>query len=291
MSRFHIRERWRWWHIVLTALVMAVAVMACGDAWADIRFIAERDEEQSHIFLAPIIAIWMAWVRRARLRGLSPRGSAGALLLVLVGAAASHLGYLYSVDVAWHGGAVMVMVASVIAITGRHLFFAFLPAFAVLAFLIPVPGAIRQAIALPLQNWTAVVTQAVLETIGVEVERTGNVLIVNNQQIAVAEACNGLRMVWALILVTYAFAFSIPLRPLTRAILLGLSPIVALLCNIIRLVPTAALYGYANREIANDFHDLSGWIMLPLAFLGLLVGIRLLRWALVPVGRFNLAYQ
>jgi exosortase/archaeosortase family protein len=119
----------------------------------------------------------------------------------------------------------------------------------------------------------------------------GNVLIVNGQQIAVAEACNGLRMVWGLILVTYAFAFSIPLRPLTRTVLLVLSPFVALLCNIIRLVPTAALYGYADRELADQFHDISGWVMLPIAFIGLLITIRLLRWALVPVGRFNLAYQ
>lgn len=291
MIETRARVRWQWWHVALVLVVIAASVAACADAWQDIYFIADRDEEQSHIFLAPIIAIWMAWARRIRLRNITPRGSLGGLLFIVLGAVISNLGFLYSVDVAWHAGAVLVMAASIVAVTGRHLFFAFLPAFVVLAFLVPVPGLVRQTIALPLQNWTAVATQVVLETLGVEVERSGNVLMVNSQQIAVAEACNGLRMVWALILVTYAFAFSIPLRPLTRAVLLILSPFVALFCNIVRLVPTAALYGYASRDTADKFHDISGWLMLPLAFIGLLVGIRLLRWALVPVGRFNLAYQ
>lgn len=291
MSEIRSREQWRWWHVALILLAMGASVFACLDAWGDIFFIARRDEEQSHIFLAPIIAVWMAWARRIRLRNVWPRGSAAGLACVCLGALISHVGYRTSVDIAWHGGAIMVMAASVVAIAGRHFFFAFLPAFAVLAFMIPVPGTIRQMIAIPLQDWTASATLIILETFGVEVERTGNVLIVNGQQIAVAEACNGLRMVWALILVTYAFAFSIPLRPLTRTVLLVLSPVVALVCNIVRLVPTAALYGFADRELADHFHDISGWVMLPIAFIGLLVTIRLLRWALVPVGRFNLAYQ
>ena len=291
MIESRARDRWEWWHIALVLVVTAASIAACADAWRDMIFIADRDEEQSHIFLAPIIAIWMAWARRIRLRKITPRGSVVGLLLVGVGAIVSHLGFIYSVDVAWHAGAVLVLVAAVLAVTGRHFFFAFIASFAVLAFMVPVPGLIRQTIALPLQNWTAVATQVVLETLGVEVDRVGNVLIVNSEQIAVAEACNGLRMVWALILVTYAFAFSIPLRPLTRGVLLILSPFVALFCNIVRLVPTAALYGYASREAADKFHDISGWLMLPLAFIGLLITIRLLRWALVPVGRFNLAYQ
>jgi len=66
-------------------------------------------------------------------------------------------------------------------------------------------------------------------------------------------------------------------------------PIIA---NFAYLVPTVWLYGYAqSHSTADKFHDFSGWIMLPLAFLLLLGIVRLLRWALIPVARFNLAYQ
>lgn len=276
---------------VLAAVLAGAAIFAGLDAWSDIWFVATRDEEQSHILLAPIVAVWMAWARRIRLRKLNPHASAVGLALVVVGAVTSHQGFRHAVDVAWHGGAVLMLVGAILTVLGRHITFAILPAFLVLVFLIPVPGTVRQSMAMPLQTATAYLTQMTLEVIGFEVERTGNVLVVQGHQIAVAEACNGMRMVWALILVAYAFAMSIPLRNSVRFVILVLSPILALTCNVIRLVPTALLYGYGDHDIADQFHDISGWLMIPVAFCGLLGVIRLLRWAIVPVARFNLAYQ
>jgi exosortase len=161
----------------------------------------------------------------------------------------------------------------------------------VLAFLVPVPGTIRQSVAVPLQTATASVTQAIFEIAGMPIERSGNLLTINHVDVAVAEACNGMRMVFALVLVSYAFAFSLPLRQSVRIVVLAASPLAAILCNVIRLVPTIWLYGYGPSSVASQFHDLAGWLMLPVAF-GLLLGIvRVLRWALLPVGRFNLAMQ
>jgi exosortase/archaeosortase family protein len=107
--------------------------------------------------------------------------------------------------------------------------------------------------------------------------------------VAIAEACNGLRMVFALFLVSAAFAFGTPLRTFVRVILILASPISALFCNVVRLVPTVWLYG-SDPEFASTFHDVSGWLMLPLAFLVLMGIIRALRWALLPVYRYTLAY-
>jgi exosortase len=276
---------------IIAAALGAAAIFAGFDAWSDIWFVATRDEEQSHIMLAPIVGVWMAWARRIRLRKLNPQASVVGLALIVIGAIASHQGFRHAVDIAWHGGAVLMLVGAILAVFGRHIAFAVLPAFLVLVFLIPVPGAVRQTVSMPLQTATAYLTQMTLEVIGFDVERTGNMLVVQGHQIAVAEACNGMRMVWALVLVAYAFAMSIPLRNSVRLTILLLSPILALTCNVIRLVPTALLYGYGDHDVADSFHDISGWLMIPIAFCGLLGVIRLLRWAAVPVARFNLAYQ
>jgi hypothetical protein len=53
--------------------------------------------------------------------------------------------------------------------------------------------------------------------------KSGNVLIINGERVGVGEACNGMRLVFALALVVYAFAFGTPLKPATRLILLALS--------------------------------------------------------------------
>ena len=137
----------------------------------------------------------------------------------------------------------------------------------------------------------ASVTHATLELIGVAAIKSGNVLIINGEQVAVGEACNGMRMVFALGLVVYAFAFGTPLKSSTRALLLILSPIVAIMCNVIRLVPTSLIFGYGNAESAETFHDLAGWVMLPIALVVLIGVLRMVRWLEFPVMSYRLARQ
>jgi exosortase/archaeosortase family protein len=95
-------------------------------------------------------------------------------------------------------------------------------------------------------------------------------------------------MVFALILVCYLFAFVNPLRGYVRFMLLVLSPVVAAVCNIIRLVPTIWVYGSFPKQFAENFHDATGWVMLIAAFLTMVGFLRLLRWAMLPVTHFRL---
>ncbi len=282
---------WTVWHLVGAIVMGLIGLWATRAAWADIYFIASVDEEASHIFLVPVVAAWMIWVRRSRLRYCPPAGTFVGPPLVAAGWLMSVYGYNHAMQALWHAGAVTVVLGCVFSVLGKNILFRFIPAIAVLAFLVPVPGTIRQGIAWPLQTATAQVTHALLETLGVPIELNGNTLMINGQSVAVAEACNGMRMVFALVMVSYAFAFSMPLRNSVRAVVLLASPLAAMVCNIIRLIPTVWFYGYASKGFATKFHDISGWIMLPVAFFMLLGIIRALRWALVPVARFNLAYQ
>src|SRR5262249_30246589 len=148
---------------------------------------------------------------------------------------------------------------------GKPALFRFFPAVAVLIFLIPVPGMIRQNIALPLQSWTAQIAQTILEVCGIDSERSGNLLIVNGKPVTIAEACNGLRMVFPLILVSFAFCFGLPLRNSIRFLILLASPGAAIFCNVVRILPTIWFYGFMTPEWADKFHTLAGWAMLPIS--------------------------
>jgi exosortase len=282
---------WTPWHVAGAICMAAVGIAATWDSWVDIYNFALHDEEASHIFLVPIVAAWMAWVRQARIRYCAPRGQYIGPVIFGAGWLMYALGTNNAVQALEHLGAVIVVLGCVLSVLGRNVLFRFLPAFVVLIFLVPVPGSIRQQISQPLQTATAEGTQAMLETLGVPIERSGNVLSVNGAAVAVAEACNGMRMVFALVLVSYAFAFSMPLRNSVRTLVLIASPLAAIACNVVRLIPTVWLYGYSTTPIADAFHDVSGWLMLPIAFFILLGVVRLLRWALIPVAKFNLAYH
>jgi exosortase len=292
-------DRLTGWHLMLAAVLCAIGVYVCREAWTEI-FVeyARRDEEHSHIFIVPFVAAWMVWVRRMRFRHCRPSGTILGPAIVLAGWWLSWYGFHRQTTSFFHGGAVLVFIGCAIAALGKNVLFRFFPAILVLMFLVPVPGQIRQDIANPLQTWTAQVSQAILDVIGVETELSGNTLIINGQAVMIEEACNGMRMVFPLLLIGYAFSFALPLRQSVRLLIILFSPVVAIACNVARTVPTIWLAGNAKR-IAPDnsemlfrqFHDASGWIMLPVAFLLLLMLIRLLKWAMVPVQRYTLASQ
>jgi exosortase len=288
-ARLFRSDRWTLGHVAAAAVMGALGVLVTWPAWADICHIAWTDEESSHIFLVPVVALWMLWVRRVRFRYCKPTGTLMGPIIVGVGWAISSLGFYRGIQSFWHGGAVLVVLGCVISVLGKQAILRFLPVIAVLVFLVPVPGQVRLDVALPLQNWTARIEQRTFEVLGTEVQRAGNRLIINGIDVSIIEACNGLRMVFALILVSYAFSFGLPLRNRVRFLILLASPFAAILCNLFRILPTVWLYGNAPRHIARAFHDYSGMLMLPIALLLLLGIIRLLRWALIPVMRYTLA--
>lgn len=286
-----LRTSWSIAHAIAATAMAAAGVVATHDAWRDMLQIAINDEESSHLFLVPLIAAWLVWMRRGRIRWCQSESLWIGPVVIAVGWLISLVGYNHAMQSLWHGGSVLVVLGCVLSVLGRDALRHFMPALVVLVFLVPVPGMVRQEIAIPLQRATALVTQNLLEVLGMPISRSGSLLTINGVDIGIAEACNGLRMVFALVLVSYGFAFGTPLRMPVRLLILAASPISAILCNVIRLVPTVWLYGYQGHEIGQTFHDISGWVMLGLAFLILLGLLHLLKWALIPVVPYTLAHD
>ncbi|MAE59831.1 MAG: hypothetical protein CMJ49_00585 [Planctomycetaceae bacterium] len=330
LPRSLIRSGWSWWHVIGAFVAALLGVVATFDAWRDIFEIARKDPEYSHIFLVLPVVAWLVWVRRRRLRLSRPgpswlgpimamcgwalmsygffhaasfwapimRGliSAGIWLVDLIGLEGLALSLRHQlidsqVQVFMHAGAVIAVIGCFIAVAGRDVLFRFMPAFLVLVFLVPIPGYLRVKIALPLQQGTAAITEWVLLALGADVQRSVNSLKVNGQEVTVAEACNGLRMVFALFLVSYAFAYSSLLREYVRVLIVAASPLTAMLCNVIRLIPTAWVFGWMTKDMADLFHKIGGWVMLVVGLFMLMGIIRVLRWAMLPITRYSLAYE
>ena len=284
------KHGWTSRRIYAALAVVALALVATLPAWLDIARIAWLDEEASQVFLVPIVVAWLIWVRRGRFRYCLPRPTFLGPLCVAAGWLISSYGYRNALQSFWHAGAVFVVIGALLSVVGRDLLLRFAPAFVVLIFLVPIPGTIRQKIAIPMQNATARATQTAFDILGEQnVQRNGNQIVIKGHVVNVAEACNGMRMVFTLVLVSYAFAFGEPLRGYVRFLILAASPLSAIACNVIRMVPTIWLYGHASDKIADAFHGIAGWVMLGIAFLLLMAIIRLLKWALIPVSPYMLA--
>ncbi|MDX2116374.1 MAG: exosortase/archaeosortase family protein [Planctomycetota bacterium] len=282
-----MRRAWTFSDGVMIAALVGLALVATWSVWQDIFALALRSDESSYILLAPGVALWLAWLRRERLRFCHPRATPAFVLVLLAGWGFMAIGQERSVDLARDFGALMIVLGSVFLIAGPSLLLRFAAAWSALLFVVPVPGRIRHLIAVPLQQVSAEATRAVLELFAVPIERHGNLLVINGAEVAIAEACNGMRMVAAMALIAFAFVFSFPMRVWARVLILALSPLVAILVNVIRLVPTTLLYGSASADTANTFHDLAGWAVLGVAIGVMWLFLALMRYLELPVTAYG----
>jgi exosortase len=143
--------------------------------------------------------------------------------------------------------------------------------------MVPLPGRVHNAISSPMQSMATNGAVMMLELMGIIVNQEGNVMVLNdNVRMAVAEACSGLRMLTAFIVVSAVFAYVID-RPVWQKVIVLCSSIpVAIFCNLVRLDVTALLFLWTSSALADRFfHDFAGLTMMPLAIL-ILVGELLL---------------
>jgi exosortase len=262
----------------LAALVLLAALggVLLWTYWTTLLELARRwasDPEYSHGYLVPAFLPALLWLRRGslprnawRLNRLNLLGVpllAAGLGLRLVGT------YIYF---DWLDAVSLLpcLAGLVLLACGGTVLRWALPAIAFLFFMVPLPFRAEVALAGPLQRFATQASTYALQTLGIPALSEGNVIVLNEIEMGIVDACSGLRM----LMVFFALSTGVFLlvdRPLGQRIALLLSAVpIALIANVVRITATGVLHETAGSEIANAvFHDLAGWLMMPFA-LGLL---------------------
>jgi exosortase len=154
------------------------------------------------------------------------------------------------------------------------------PALAFLLFMVPLPFRLEVALAHPLQRIATLISTLALQTLGFAAFSEGNTIRMGAIRIGVVEACSGLSMLMIFFALCTAVAM-LTRRPIWERLLVVASAVpIALLANILRIVVTGVLHKVVGKEMADFvFHDLAGWLMMPLALGMLWLGYRLFSWA------------
>jgi exosortase len=140
------------------------------------------------------------------------------------------------------------------------------PSIGFLAFMIPLPWSMENALGPPLQRIATSVSTYLLQILGCVAFAEGYVIHVNDARIGVVEACSGLSMVITFVALSTAAALVVKRPLLDRSVLVASSIPVALLANITRITLTGVLHESVDAHVASTFyHDLAGWLMIPLA--------------------------
>ena len=244
----------------------------------------QASDEYSVGQLVPLVALYLLWHDRARLKACRVAPCWWGIGLILLGQAARGYGLLMMMESVERYSLVLTIAGLVLLIAGWQVFRKAVWIQLILLLMVPLPNRIHNLMSGPLQTQAASGAYFLLELFGVSVAREGNVLVLNRSvHIAVAEACSGLRMLTAFVLVAATLAYVVR-RPRWQKVTLLLSSIpVGIVCNLLRLLVTALLYMAVSSEMAEKFfHDFAGLIMMPLAVLLLVGELVLMKKLVVP---------
>jgi len=230
------------------------------------------DPQYSHGYLVPVFALVLLLFRRGRLVGQPFQPSWWGVPLVLGGILLRLAGAYYYLTWLDHVSLLPILCGFCLAIGGWPILNWAWPGIAFLMFMIPLPGRLQGVLSDPLQRIATVGSTNVIQTLGFFAQSEGNVILLSNTELGVVDACKGLHMLVVFFALSTGVAILSPRAWYQRLLIVASAIPIALLCNIIRIVVTAILYETTNERIAEVvFHDVAGWLMIPLAlaFLGL----------------------
>jgi exosortase len=232
------------------------------------------DENYSHGFIIVPLALYFVYERRQRLAAAPVRPTniglvviAGSLGVLVAGVLGAEL-FLTRISI------IGVLSGLVLFVWGRtHVrILAFPLAFLVL--MIPIPVIVFNLIAFPLQLLASRFGEWALQLARIPVLREGNVIVLSNTTLEVAEACSGIRSLISLLTLAIVLGYFSDARAWIRtAVALATIP-VAIVANGVRVAGTGiAAYHVGPEAALGFFHVFSGWIVFLVA-LALLFGIQ-----------------
>ena len=275
LSQFEIRPDQRRPLAMLAVLVFLLIAVY----WNTLRTISTvwNTPAYSHGWLVPVFAVVLLWMRREPIQEPTPAARWSGVGLLGLGLGIRMIGGYYAYPYIEMASLLPCLFAVFMIVGGWSLLRWSGPALAFLIFMYPLPGAVERRLLDPLQRLATICSTYALQTMGVASHRSGNHIHLGELRLGVVDACSGLRMSTIFLALAVAITL-VTVRPWWERITIVLSAIpIALLVNVIRITVTGLLYNYATSELAEAvFHDLAGWIMMPMAMGFLFLELQLL---------------
>ncbi len=254
-------------------------------AWPTLRLWAVdcwSDPDLSHVFVVPLISGAILWSMRDRLRSADERAAwqgsfvmVGALAVFFAGRAAlassvERVGvWLLGIGLVWFCLGRRVVTSAFFA-----LFF--------LLFAVPPPFVVVSVSRVFLKQLAIRMSSDVLSLCGFESRPLGSVLVVEGHQLEVADACTGIRSLFAIVTTAVLFAYLLRLGLIRGVFLAAIAVPVTVVLNVARILIVAiALAAFGVDLTGGSVHAALGAGVFLLSLVFLYVSCRVLEW-LIP---------
>ena len=261
-----------------------------------------NDPNNSHGILVPLISLYFVWIKRRELKdvlckSISSTGTGSydlqsgqsvlnnhfftsrcmGLQITIFGLILYIISFLGAVAVSARLSLVIVLIGLIIFNLGINIFNILIFPLFLLFFMVPVPTSIVSLFSVPLQLFVTKVSTFIIQLLSIPAYREGNMLYFASTQLEVAEACSGIRSIFAYLMLGTIFAYLIKRDWTKRWILLVSTIPLAIFVNMVRVTGTGILAHFFGGQVALGFlHEFSGMAIFIFGFVLLFIEYRLL---------------
>jgi exosortase len=255
-----------------------IVILVVAFAWTyyevlrDLLYDWANDDNFSHGFLILPLASYFIWRKRDQLKLAVLTPSFVGLIFIFISLIMLIAGRIGAEGFTTRLSILVFILGTILFMLGaNHLKLLLFPVLFMIL-MIPWPSLIFNKIAFPLQLLASIFGEMSLHLLNIPVMREGNILILPNIQLEVAEACSGLRSLVSLLTIAIVYGYFYHHKTSMRLFLtLAMIPI-AVLANAVRVAGTGAASFYFGPDIASGFlHTFSGWLVFVFSTIILLV--------------------
>jgi len=250
----------------LIALMYRDIVPSMVDQWYN-------DPNYSHGFIVPFIAGYFLYERREELLKSESAPAAFGSLIIIFGLLQLCAGYLAFELYTMRTSLIVILAGLIFYFFGAKVFRVTLLSLLYLLFMVPLPYIVYDAVAFPLKQLVAKYSVVALQLMGVVIIREGNILLLPETTLEVADACSGIRSLVSLLSLATAFALVSQKNSLKRVVMIMAAIPIAILTNGLRVIGTGILAQYWGAKAAEGFfHEFAGLAVFAVALI-LLAGL------------------
>ena len=246
-------------------ILVGLAALLIAMYWGGINELLtrwDRQEEYSHGYLLPLIALFFAWHRLPITRKMHDAPSWAGPLLAIITIIMYIVGELSALYILVHYAIILSIITFIVASSGWRVLNEFKAAIAVLIFAIPLPYFIEASLTAQLQLISSKIGVEFIRFCGIPAFLEGNIIDLGSYKLQVVEACSGLRYLFPLLSLAFISAYMYQ-DAMWKRVLIFISAIpITVFMNSFRIGLVGLFVEYYGIEAAEGFmHDFEGWVI------------------------------
>jgi len=218
-------------------------------------------DDYSHGFFVIPLALYMFWVKRKELLALTSSPLWIGFPIFFLGILSYSISFTVKFNTLTHISIIVIILGLLLSFLGWRLTKGVLFPVLFLLFMFPIPEAYYILITNPLKLIVTKISVQLIYLFGIPVYVEGNLLFLSNTQLAVTEACSGIRSLYSYLMLGCIFAvISKQLR--TKIVLIVSTVFLAVMINVFRVTITGILASYVGAKASEGFfHEFSGIVL------------------------------